>query len=102
MKLRDIAARLSCTLEGDGDIEIDRVSGLEGAVPGDLTFFGHRKYLDELRQTKASAVIVPPGVTDVPAAVLRADDALGQEIHVDPELGRRAMLPLERMVNFRR
>lgn len=35
-------------------------------------------------------------------AVLRADDALGQEIHVDPELGRRAMLPLERMVNFRR
>jgi quinolinate synthase len=35
-------------------------------------------------------------------AVLRADDALGQEIHVDPELGRRAMVPLERMVNFRR
>ncbi len=34
--------------------------------------------------------------------VLRADDALGQEIHVDPELGRRAMVPLERMVNFRR
>ena len=35
-------------------------------------------------------------------AVLRADDALGQEIHVDPELGRRALVPLERMVNFRR
>lgn len=35
-------------------------------------------------------------------AVLRADDALGQEIRVDPEVGRRALVPLERMVNFRR
>lgn len=34
-------------------------------------------------------------------AVLRADDALGQEIRVDPEVGRRALVPLERMVNFR-
>ena len=74
MKLRDIAARLSCALEGDGDIDITRVSGLEGARPGDLTFFANRKYLDELRRTQASAVIAPPGVSDVPAAVLRADD----------------------------
>lgn len=34
-------------------------------------------------------------------AVLRDEHALGQEIHVDPEVGRRAMVPLERMVNFR-
>ena len=74
MKLRDIAARLSCALEGAGDIDITRVAGLDGAGPGDLTFFANRKYLDELRQTKASAVIAAPGVTDVPAAVLRADD----------------------------
>lgn len=31
---------------------------------------------------------------------LRADDALGQEIHVDPELARQAMIPLQRMVDF--
>jgi len=33
--------------------------------------------------------------------VLRDADGLGQEIHVDAELARRAMLPLTRMVEFR-
>ena len=74
MKLRDIAARLSCSFEGDGDIEITRVASLENAGAGDLTFFASRKYVDELRKTQASAVIAAPGVTDVPCAVLRADD----------------------------
>ncbi|QHS09898.1 quinolinate synthase NadA [Sinimarinibacterium sp. NLF-5-8] len=32
---------------------------------------------------------------------LRADDFMGQEIFVDPELGRRALLPLTRMVEFK-
>ena len=36
MKLRDIAAKLGCELEGDPAIEITGVSGLEDAQPGDL------------------------------------------------------------------
>lgn len=32
--------------------------------------------------------------------VLAADDALGQEIHVDPELAAQAMVPLNRMLEF--
>ena len=74
MKLRDIAARLSCAFEGDGDIEINRVASLDHAAAGDLTFFSNRKYLEGLRKTQASAVIAAPGVTDAPCAVLRADD----------------------------
>ena len=74
MRLREIAERLSCALEGDGDIEITRVAAIEDAGPGDLTFFANRKYLDQLRQTRASAVIAAPSVTGVPAAILRADD----------------------------
>jgi UDP-3-O-[3-hydroxymyristoyl] glucosamine N-acyltransferase len=74
VKLRDIAARLSCSFEGDGDIEIARVASLENAGAGDLTFFTNRKYLDELRKTQASAVIAAPGVAEIPCAVLRADD----------------------------
>ena len=74
MKLRDIAARLSCALEGDGEIEIGRVAALEEARSGDLTFFANRKYLDRLRSTQASAVIAAPGTADIPCAVLRADD----------------------------
>jgi UDP-3-O-[3-hydroxymyristoyl] glucosamine N-acyltransferase len=74
VKLRDIAARLSCSFEGDGDIEVARVASLEDAGAGDLTFFANRKYLDSLRKTQASAVIAAPGVTEAPCAVLRADD----------------------------
>jgi UDP-3-O-[3-hydroxymyristoyl] glucosamine N-acyltransferase len=74
VKLRDLAARLSCSFEGDGDIEIARVASLEAAVAGDLTFFANRKFLDALRTTQASAVIAAPGVSEGPCAVLRADD----------------------------
>jgi len=74
VKLGDIAERLSCPLEGDGGIDIVRVAGLEGAGSGDLTFFANRKYLDELRATRASGVIAAPGVTGIPCAVLRAQD----------------------------
>jgi UDP-3-O-[3-hydroxymyristoyl] glucosamine N-acyltransferase len=43
VKLRDLAARLDCTLEGDGDIEIARMAAIEDAGPGDLTFFANPK-----------------------------------------------------------
>jgi UDP-3-O-[3-hydroxymyristoyl] glucosamine N-acyltransferase len=40
LRLKEIADRLGCRLEsGDGEIEIARLSGLDSAGPGDLTFF---------------------------------------------------------------
>ena len=60
LKLQEIAERLKCRLEGDGDIEIARVAGIEQARPGDLTFIAHEKYLSKLADTSASAVIVSP------------------------------------------
>jgi len=74
VKLRDLAARLDCTVEGDGDIEIARIAAIEDAGPGDLTFFANPKYADALRQTRASAVIAAPAVTGVPCAIVRAAD----------------------------
>jgi UDP-3-O-[3-hydroxymyristoyl] glucosamine N-acyltransferase len=62
MKLREIADRLRCRLEGDGDIEIRRVAGIELAQPGDLTFIAHEKYVGKLASTRASAVIAAPAV----------------------------------------
>lgn len=62
MKLREIAERLNCRLEGDGDIEIRRVSGIEQAQPGDLTFIAHEKYVGKLATTRASAIIAAPAV----------------------------------------
>jgi UDP-3-O-[3-hydroxymyristoyl] glucosamine N-acyltransferase len=72
LKLRDIAERLQCRLEGDGDIEIHRVAGIEDAAPGDLTFFTNPKYARALRTTGASAVILSEKAEAAPCAMLRA------------------------------
>jgi UDP-3-O-[3-hydroxymyristoyl] glucosamine N-acyltransferase len=60
LKLRELADRLECRLEGDGDIEISRVAGIEQAQPGEVTFVAHEKYISKLATTRASAVIVSP------------------------------------------
>src|SRR5262249_30631224 len=84
LKLRDIASRLECRLEGDGDVEIVRVSGIAHARPGDLTFVANAKYLPQLTRTRASAAILgangraaPRAASKAarpPCAILRADD----------------------------
>lgn len=58
MKLRELAERLDCQLEGNEDIEIERVAGIEHAKPGDLTFIANPKYHSQIATTSASAVIV--------------------------------------------
>jgi UDP-3-O-[3-hydroxymyristoyl] glucosamine N-acyltransferase len=75
MKLRDIAEQLGCRLEGDGDVEIRRVAGIERAESGDLTFLAHQKYVSKFSTTRASAVIVGSEVpaANSPAALLRTD-----------------------------
>ena len=71
MKLRDIAERLECRLQGDGEIEISRVAGIEDAGAGDLTFFTNPKYAPELRRTRASAIILSEQAEAAPCAMLR-------------------------------
>lgn len=64
MKLRDLADQLHCRLEGDGDpgnIDIQRVAGIEYARPGDVTFVDNPRYAPFLETTRASAVIVASG-----------------------------------------
>ena len=97
MTLRELAERLQCRLEGDGDLAITRVAGIEQAGPGDLTFIANPKYHSFLQTTRASAVLVTPGVA-VPAggpALLVCDrpylafaQALGVLVHATvPEPG---------------
>ena len=64
MKLRDLATHLECRLEGDGDIEVVRVTGLKEAGPGDLTFLANPRYEKLLTTTQATAVIVSDGPAD--------------------------------------
>ena len=74
MKLSELAARLECTVEGDGDIDIKRLAAIEDAGPGELTFFANPKYADALKRTLASAVIAAPAVSGIPCAVLRTPE----------------------------
>src|SRR5258706_9279788 len=74
MKLRELAERLACRLEGDGEIEIVRVAGIEDAGPGDLTFVANPKYLASVATTRASAVVLRNDAPAGSSAVLRAAD----------------------------
>lgn len=74
MKLSEIAARLDCRLDGNGEIDIARVAGLEEAQPGDLTFFVNPKYGAHLRATRASAVILGDQAAAAPCAMLRTEN----------------------------
>jgi UDP-3-O-[3-hydroxymyristoyl] glucosamine N-acyltransferase len=72
LKLKDIAQRLDCRLEGDGEVDITRVAGIEQADAGDLTFFVNPKYGAHLRGTRASAVILGDRAEAAPCAMLRS------------------------------
>ena len=72
VKLRDLAARLGCRLDGDGDIEIGRVTGIHDAGPGDVTFLTNAKYEKALAGTRASAVILHLDGPAAPCATLRS------------------------------
>jgi len=74
VKLRDLAERLACRLEGDGEVEIVRVAGIQHARPGDLTFVASPKYEAAVAHTGASAVLLRDGAPPAPCAVLRTAD----------------------------
>ena len=74
MKLRDLAERLACSLEGDGEIEIVRVAGIQDAELGDLTFLANSKYEPAIAHTRASAILLQAKVPTAPCAILRTPD----------------------------
>ena len=74
MKLRELAERLSCRLEGDGEVEIVRVAGIQHAEPGDLTFLANARYEAAVAHTRASAVLLRDGAPPAPCATLRTPD----------------------------
>jgi UDP-3-O-[3-hydroxymyristoyl] glucosamine N-acyltransferase len=59
--LTEIAAYLGGDVHGDSTVRIARISAIDEAGPGDLTFVANAKYLRRLETTAASAVLVAPG-----------------------------------------
>jgi UDP-3-O-[3-hydroxymyristoyl] glucosamine N-acyltransferase len=76
MTLRDLAGRVNARLAPEaGDVEISNVASLSDANPGDISFFGNPKYINALRKTRATAVLLPESFTEeVPVHCLFAPD----------------------------
>lgn len=80
LTLRELCARLveqgfSAQVEGDAERLIRGVATLEGAREGELSFLSNPKYEKQLQTTKASAVVLRPGVS-APAhlGLIRTED----------------------------
>src|SRR5271166_61949 len=73
MKLAEIASLLGATLEnGNPEIEITGVAGIEEASAGQITFVANPKYAASAKTTTASAVIVSEDFPDISTGILRS------------------------------
>jgi len=61
--LGEIAGMVGGKVSGDPETRVFAARPFEEAGPGDITLAGNRKILSRLKESKAEAVIVPPGVT---------------------------------------
>ncbi len=67
--LKELAELVGGSVVGDGALSIGNVAPIDTAGQGDITFVANAKYLSRLQTTKASAVIVAPGV-DAPGLAM--------------------------------
>ncbi len=72
--LGNLSKKLGCKLIGDASILINRISEIQNAEKGDLTFLSNPKYKQFLKTTKASAVILSKKVSSLKAAQLICDE----------------------------
>lgn len=71
--LQELAALVGGKVIGDGTITIHSASTLDKAGPGQITFYSNKKYLPQVKSTRASVVIASEPV-ESPAALLVTED----------------------------
>jgi UDP-3-O-[3-hydroxymyristoyl] glucosamine N-acyltransferase len=64
MTLGELAARLGLAFSGDGDKPVTGLAPLASAGPEQLAFLSNKKYLYQLADTAAAAVIIHPDLVD--------------------------------------
>src|SRR3974377_1489971 len=75
MKLSAIASALGATLEnGDPELEITGVAGIEEGTAGQITFIANPKYIAVAKTTAASAIIVGNDFPSGNTALLRSEN----------------------------
>ncbi len=63
MKLSSIASILECDFNSS-DIEISGMNALKDATPSEVSFVANSKYINDIKDTKAAAVIVPNSLVE--------------------------------------
>jgi len=91
--LGELAVRFGCELRGDPSIAVDSVGALSQAGPRALSFLANPKYVTQLAQTRAGAVILDAksaGASPVPVLVAANPHAtyarIATLLHPDPPL----------------
>lgn len=75
ISLGELATRFGCDLDGDPDIEVDRVAALANAEPGSLSFLENPSLRKLLPATRAAAVVLRAAdADDCPGAALITDN----------------------------
>ena len=62
--LKKIAEFLGAKVQGDDAVKISGLGTLSSASSQDLAFVSNPKYIDQLAETQAGAVILAPGLAD--------------------------------------
>ena len=68
----EIAAALNAEVVGDGAAVIRGVNGIKEAGPDDVTFVANPRYKAALKETRAGAVVVAPGIEAPGLTLIRA------------------------------
>lgn len=74
MRLGELARTLGVRLQGDPQLEVTGVAGLEFAAAGHVSFVANPKYASLARTTAATAVIVEEQFPEITAATLRTSN----------------------------
>jgi UDP-3-O-[3-hydroxymyristoyl] glucosamine N-acyltransferase len=74
-KLSELAEQTGLRYHGDGEAPIEGVGTLSGATPVQVSFLSNPAYREQLKSTRAGAVIIAPAELDhCPVSALLADD----------------------------
>lgn len=68
--LESLAREVGGKVSGDGSVVISGLAGIEGAQEGDITFASNERFFPLLKETKASAAIVPQEIADISLPLL--------------------------------
>src|SRR5437868_12929182 len=74
MTVAELAREIGADVVGDGSATITSAATLEDAQAGQFSFLANPKYAKQLDETRASAVIVSPGVQNDRVTLLKTSD----------------------------